>query len=256
MKQVGLLIAAVLFSCSSTAVAVSEIRTAAQESSDPKFIAISRDGKQAVGGICVDIMRAVERVDPGLRFVGDQSWQPRPRLEAGAVAGTIDVICGSLRSKDRLAKFDFIGTPLFSVDYVLAVRADDNVHVDNWEDVRRLGGNGVVLAIQGFGVVDLLHEIGGLKIDAGANSSRSNLDKLIAGRGRFYCHRAPGMMTEIRHWGQPEKVKVLPAVMMKENFYMITSRKMAPSDAKRLSAAIALLDKRGELAAMFDKYRD
>jgi hypothetical protein len=64
------------------------------------------------------------------------------------------------------------------------------------------------------------------------------------------------MMSEIRHAGMTEKVKVLPTVMLKENFYMITSRKMAPDDARKLSAALALLSSKGELGAMFQKYRD
>jgi len=250
------LVGALLLLLLQPAVAVGEIRTAAQESSEPKFVPIVKDGKAAVGGICVDIMRAVERVDPSIRFVGDQSWQPRLRLEAGAVAGSIDVICGSLRSRDRLARFDFIETPIFSVDYMLAVRADDPVRVENWDDVRKLGNDGVILAIQGFGVVDILQQAGGLKIDASANSAKSNLDKLFARRGRFFCHRSPGMMSEIRHAGMTEKVKVLPTVMLKENFYMITSRKMAPDDARKLSAALALLSSKGELGAMFQKYRD
>jgi ABC-type amino acid transport substrate-binding protein len=256
MKLIRALAGALSLLFFTSAYAVSEIHTAAQESSDPKFVAIVKDGKPAVGGICVDIMRAVERVDPSLKFVGDQSWQPRLRLEAGALAGSLDVICGSLRSRERLSKFDFIDTPIFSVDYVLAVRADDPVHVENWEDVRMLGDDGIILVIQGFGVVDILQQIGGLKIDASANSSKSNLDKLFARRGRFFCHRSPGMATEIRHAGMSDKIKVLPTVMLKENFYMIVSRKMAPDNARKLSAALALLSSKGELAAMFQKYRD
>jgi hypothetical protein len=27
-------------------------------------------------GLCIDIMRAIEQIDPGLRFVGHQRWKP------------------------------------------------------------------------------------------------------------------------------------------------------------------------------------
>ena len=64
------------------------------------------------------------------------------------------------------------------------------------------------------------------------------------------------MMAEIRHAGMTEKLKILPTIMLKENFYMITSRKMAPGDGRKLTAAIALLGSKGELAAMFQKYKD
>lgn len=243
-----------LFSMS--ACAVDEIRTAAQQSSAPKFIAISRDGQPAVGGICIDIMRAIERIDPSVRFVGDQSWLPRPRLEAAALAGSIDVICGSARSTDRSARFDFIDPPIFSVDYVLAVRADDPVVVASWEDIRKLGSDGIILAIHGFGIVERLHQVGGLQIDDGAYSSRSNLEKLLLRRGRFYCHRSPGMITEIRDAGLTDKIRVLPTVMLKEHFFMIVSRKMNPDTAKKLRVALATLGQSGALESMFQKYLD
>ncbi|MET3105590.1 ABC-type amino acid transport substrate-binding protein [Oxalobacteraceae bacterium GrIS 2.11] len=241
---------------SMSACAVDEIRTAAQQSSAPKFMALSRDGQLAIGGICVDIMRAIEHIDPGVRFVGDQSWLPRPRLEAGMLAGSIDVICGSARSTDRLAKFDFIDPPIFSVNYVLAVRADDPVMVANWEDIRKLGDDGIILAIHGFGIVERLHQVGGLQVDDGAYSSRSNLGKLLLRRGRFYCHRSPGMKAEIHDAGLTDKIRVLPTVMLKENFFMVTSKKMNPDTAKKLRAALVTLSQTGVLEALFQKYLD
>ena len=63
-------------------------------------------------------------------------------------------------------------------------------------------------------------------------------------------------MSEIRQAGLQDQVKLLPAIMQTENFYMALSTKMAPDDVKKLSAAVALLQRRGELAAMFDRYRD
>jgi ABC-type amino acid transport substrate-binding protein len=256
MKSIRLLAGAMLLSMCATAAAVSLIHTAAQISSEPKFVAVTTNGKPAIGGICVDIMRAIERVEPGLRFVGDQSWQPRTRIQAGLKAGSIDAACGLLRVDERNAIFNFVDTPLFAVQYRLAVRADDNVQVGNWDDVAKLGDNGVILVTQGFGIIDILGKVSGLTIDAGADTAESNLNKLLARRGRFYCHRSPGIMTEIKKAGLQDKVKLLPAIMQTENFYMALARTMAPGDAKKLNAAIASLQRRGELARMFDKYRD
>lgn len=256
MKSMRLLAGALLMSLCAAAGAVSLIHTAAQISSEPKFIAVTANGKPAVGGICVDIMRAIERVEPGLRFVGDQSWQPRTRIQAGLKSGVIDAACGLLRVDERDAIFNFVDTPLFAVQYRLVVRADDKVQVANWEDIARLGDDGVILVTQGFGIIDILDKVGGLTIDASASTAESNLRKLVAGRGRFYCHRSPGVMSEIRQAGLQDQVKLLPAIMQTENFYMALSTKMAPDDVKKLSAAVALLQRRGELAAMFDRYRD
>ncbi len=56
-----------------------EIRTAAQESSEPKYLHINRNGQSAIGGICVDIFRASEKQKPEIKFTGDQVWMPRMR---------------------------------------------------------------------------------------------------------------------------------------------------------------------------------
>jgi len=76
--------------------------------------------------------RAIERVEPDIRFVGDQKWQPFARLLASLTAGELDAVT------------------------------------------------------HGYGIVSVLDGLGGLQIDAGARDANANLDKLVAGRGRFY----------------------------------------------------------------------
>src|SRR4051812_7351279 len=92
-----------------------DVRTAAQEGSYPKFTALSADSKAHIGGLCIDIMRGIERVEPDLRFVGDQNWQPLMRIEAGVQGGQLDAACGLLKTPARLEKMDFIEAPLFPV---------------------------------------------------------------------------------------------------------------------------------------------
>jgi polar amino acid transport system substrate-binding protein len=128
--------------------------------------------------------------------------------------------------------------------------------VSDWNDVRKLGSDGIVLAIHGFGIVKLLEAMGGLRIDASAYTSQANLEKLLAHRGRFYIHRSPGIKAEIQRAGMEKKIKILPARIAKQEFYMATSKKLAADDFKKLSAALALLGQRGELAALFAKYQD
>ncbi|HSY30118.1 MAG TPA: transporter substrate-binding domain-containing protein [Burkholderiaceae bacterium] len=250
-----LLIAATLLPVSSPVLAV-QLRTAAQDASTPKFITQNLNGKSQIGGLCIDIMRAIERVDPGIKFVGDQEWQPRARIDNGLMTGNIDVICGIPRVKNEDKNYDFIQTPLFSVNYMLAVRADDTVQVSGWDDIRKLGNDGIVLAIHGFGIVEMMEGQGGLRIDAGAHTSQANLEKLLAHRGRFYIHRSPGIKAEIRLAGLEKQLKVLPVQIAKQEFYMATSKKLAANDFRKLSAALAQLGKRGELVSLFAKYQD
>jgi polar amino acid transport system substrate-binding protein len=251
---VGRIGAILMMSCAPSMPGATEIRTAAQDASEPKFVALIEKGKSEVGGLCVDIMRAIERVDPTLKFVGDQIWQPLLRIEAGVSAGHLDACCGLLRAKSREAKYVYIEPPLFQVNYHLVARADDDVQINNWNDVRKLGSQGVILVINGFGIIRKLEEEGDLKIDAGAYTSKANFDKLLAGRGRFYYHRSPGIKSEIRNAGVANKVKILPAVMHSEQFYMVLSKTVAAETVEKIRKAIAVLEKNGELKRILEKW--
>lgn len=240
--------------CAAPAAAVTLIRTAAQQATEPKFIAVKRAGTNHVVGLCVDIMRAIERVDPSLKFVGDQTMQPLIRLEAGVAAGELDAACGLLRTPQRERKVNYVEPPLFPVRYYLVARADDDVQVGNWDDVRKLGDQGVILVIHGFGIARRLEEVGGLLVDTGANTSALNFQKLLIGRARFYYHRSPGVLAEIRNAGVGGKVRVLPTSMDTQKLYMVLSKTLAADTAERVRAAIALLNKRGELAQLLAKW--
>jgi polar amino acid transport system substrate-binding protein len=236
----------------SPAYAQSLIRTAAQEASAPKFIPVIQDGKPAVGGVCVDIMRAIEAVEPGIKFVGDQNWLPLVRI----MAGPVDAICGVLHTKERALLYDYIDTPIISVNYLLAVRADDDIQVSSWDDIRKLGKDGIILSMHNYAINERLKNLGGLQVDSSAVSSKSNLNKLLARRGRFYCHRSPGIAAEIRQAGLEGQIKLLPKVMLKDELYMILSKTLAVEDAKKIRAAIILLERQGTLAKLFEKYQE
>jgi ABC-type amino acid transport substrate-binding protein len=233
-----------------------EIRTAAQEASSPKFIALGPDGKTAIVGLCVDIMRAIERVDPDIVFVGEQRWQPLARIEAGIAQGQLDAACGFFRTREREAKFDYIAPELYTMNFFLAARADDPVQVKNWDDVRQLGNQGSILMIHGSGMVGEMEKLGGVTIDSGGRDSEINLAKLLAGRGRFYFHRSPGIQEAIARAGMQDRVRLLPTVMRTENFYMIVSKKLPAAARDKIRNAIVKLRASGELARLFRQWDD
>ncbi|MDC8756819.1 substrate-binding periplasmic protein [Janthinobacterium fluminis] len=245
---------ALALGCCVPAAAVTLLRTAGQTATEPKFIVAKRGGASHVVGLCVDIMRAVERVDPGLKFVGDQAMQPLIRVEAGVLNGDLDAACGFVRNPQRETQFNFVDTPLFVVKYYLTVRADDDIQINNWDDVRKLGDQGIILLIHGFAITRRLDEIGGLRVDSGANTSALNFQKLLAGRGRFYYHRSPGIKAEIRNAGVIGKVKVLPTNMDTQKFYMVLSKSLPAGTTERVRAAIAQLAKSGELTQLLAKW--
>lgn len=253
-RSIAACMAFLALSAAFPAAAATVLRTAAQTASDPKFVATQEQGTPAVGGLCVDILRALERADPELKFTGDQAWQPLVRMEAGMASGELDAICGLLRTRARESRYVYIEPPLFPVTYHLVVRVDDDVRIENWDDVRALGAQGIVLVNNGFGIIDRLEGIAGLRIDTGAYTTKANFAKLLAGRGRFFYHRSPGIMAEIRAAGVEGKVKVLPAVMHAERFYLAVANRLPRETQERLSKAVADLDRNGELARLLRKW--
>lgn len=246
----------IILSYASLCEAMVVLRTAAQESSEPKYLSVDKPGESAIGGICVDIFRKIEKLNLDIQFVGDQIWMPRARIDSHTKAGNIDVICGLQKIPRNTALYDLLSTQLFSVDYLLAVRADDSVNVGSWDDIRRLGDDGIILALRGFGIVDILQSVGGLTVDAGATSSASNLRKLLRGRGRFYCHRSPGIKHAIRSAGLQDQIRLITKPVHTEKFFMGIRKNLPPEQIKQISAALTLLEQSGELKRIFDKYKE
>jgi len=235
-----------------TPAVATELRIAAQAGADPKFVADPATG--AVGGICVDILRAIERIDPDLHFSGEQNWLPLTRMYSAMEHGMLDALCGLSHLPDRDKKYRFVGPPLFSVRYHLVARADDPVVINGWDDVRKLGRDGVVLANRGFGGVALLENAGVRWLDASAASPELNVQKLLAHRGRFFFHRNPGLQTLLDRSGQAPKLRILPNVMVLSPLYFVVSKHVAVDVADRLGLALQALDKSGELAAIARKW--
>ncbi|WP_343728987.1 transporter substrate-binding domain-containing protein [Duganella sp.] len=228
-----------------------QLRTAAQEGTEPKFIA---DGRGRIGGLCIDIMRAVEQIDPGLRFVGDQLWKPLIRAYSELEAGLEDVQCAVQRTVDREKRFNFIGPSLYAIEYHFLLRQNDNAVIQSWDDVRKLAPNGIVLVNRGFAAGDIVAAMGGIEVDASSTSPELNLQKLIAGRGRLYFHRGPGLQKLLQRTGTADKIKILPQVMYSANLYFATSKQLDSKISERLAAALNQLEKKGELERLMRKW--
>ena len=243
LRRVGALVSALLFG--GGAIAATELRTAAQVGTEPKFQ--TDQGSGTIVGICIDIMRAVERVDPGLKFSGQQNWQPLTRIYFGIDHGTQDASCGLSHSPQRDKKYVFVGPSLFTIRYYLIARLDDAVSVANWDDVRKLEPDGVVLANRGFAGVTVLENAGVRLIDASAASPQLNLQKLLARRGRLFFHRGPGLQASLNRTGLSAKVRILPAEMASSPLYFVVGKHVDAGIVERLRSALQTLEKSGEL---------
>lgn len=229
-----------------------ELRVASQLGTEPKFLIDKSTGR--LSGICIDIMRAVERADPGLKFVGEQRWMPVVRVITELSAGRQDAACALQRTPERERELTYLRPALYPVDFFLLARVDDAVVVNSWEDLRRLRPAPVVLVNRGFGANSALQAIPGIVVDSSATETRLNLEKLIAGRARLYFHRGPGIARMLAHAGVTDKVRVLPTAMLHTEFHFVLGKHVAPATANRLRRALAAMEQSGELQAIHRKW--
>lgn len=231
--------------------ATEDYRTAAQPDSAPKY-QILADGR--IGGICVDLFRLMEREQQGLRILGDQAFLPLKRLEKKVLHGQLDFICGVGDSPARRHDFIYITPSIFTVRYHLAVRRDDAVNIRNWEDVRALGREGVILINHGSGAIARLQAIGGLLIDSGGISSEANYDKLLMKRGRFFYYRSPGFEADLRQRRLDDQIRLLPTVMEETPFYILFHRQTSPERLRLFADTLQRLANSGKLAALVERH--
>lgn len=236
----------VMASALACAAPAAAIRVAAQLAAEPKFIVETRRGVTRNTGFCVDILEAVEKRDPSLHFVYQPGPLPLTRIQSEMATGQLDVNC-MIANAERRSKFRVIPIKLFSYNYHLIVRSDDDVTVNHWDDVRKLGERGRVLVVKGTGALPRLEQAGGLLLDSGGSTPEVNLRKLLAGRARFFYYRAEGWKHAMARTGLQDKVKVLPAVMGVEDFYLTFGQHVPAKVAAAAAKALAEVDESGEL---------
>lgn len=227
-----------------------DIRTAAQDS-HPKF---TKAGAE-ISGLCIDIFKAVERVDPSLRFPKLSGFMPLPRVEAMMEEGSMDVACGLAATKERRTRFDVIETPLYKTSLILAARAGEASDPKSFDEIKALGADATVLVVTGTAQAELAGAQSGLRVDSAARDPSANMMKLVNGRGRFVLHNDFALAEEIKRGGLGGKVVLLSGNFATEGRYFIVSKKASPELRLKLAASVEKLSKSGELAKIFEAYR-
>lgn len=206
-------------------------------------------------GFCIEVIRALERIDAGLHFVGQTQELPLLRIENDLAEAQVDVFFGLLKTPERQLRFRFLEQPaLYMIRHQVAVRADDPVQVSSFADIRALGKDGIVLSTRGTAYLSFLAEQGGLLVDGAGTGNAQNLRKLLAGRGRFFYQADSMLRAYIRSEKLDEQIKILPAVFKVDEQRVALSPRLDPAAVVRLTAALQALEAAGELARIRGRY--
>jgi polar amino acid transport system substrate-binding protein len=222
------------------------LKTASQEST-PKYV-IRKGFSQS--GIAVEVMRAVEKQDPGLKFTGLEHYRPFARIQAELEQGRLDVFFGIAKTARQENRFIFLDPPLYMMGDAFYVRADDAVAINSLDDIRKTGGG--VLAWEGTIQHDYVQQQG-LKLAGTAKSIELGLKMLLGGRGRFWYGNELSTTAKIREMKLEGKIRQVYLHHISGR-YVAVSRSMDEGAKRRLSAALAALKQQGELNRIFLKY--
>jgi len=250
-RGVALLLAFALAGRAAGADAPVVVRTTGQEANLLKF----DPGNREAPGFSVELMHAIESIDPGLKFVGVEVMRTVRRIDADLVSGRLDMFFGLVDDPIRRNSLIVVDAPVLYVQYgQLAVNADDPVVIAGLGDVRALGRDGVIGVPQGSMLIPELARQGGLYIDDGTPSVDATLKKLQAHRIRFVYLGGAVLHKYLVDHGLEHEIRILPPRFERTQVCLMASRTADPALVARVRRALVRLQAGGQLARLRGKY--
>jgi polar amino acid transport system substrate-binding protein len=223
------------------------VQVLAQESIPPKWIV----DQVPTQGLCPDLMAAIERVEPGVRFTGYDRGRSLPMIEHSLETGRVGAACALLDSPRRRSVALRSSVALYEVRHRLAAAANDMQVVNNFDDLVRL--KPLINTARGSAYILQLKERG-IAVDDTTGDNVVNLRKILHGHGRYTYMNELSLLHFIRSEHLEDKVRMLPAVFNEEPVYFWVSRKADPALMPLIDQALARLKASGELARIYERW--
>ena len=243
VTQAGLLM---VFSCLTSAAPI-ELVTAAQDSR-PKYIL--KDGQMK--GLCVDVILAMQAIEPTISFAGYKHFVPLARISAGLVTGAYDAFFCLAKTPARSAQLIVIEPAIYFIGDAVAVRADDDLVIEDVADLAKLAPTDRAIALFGSAQAARLQEIG-IKVETATNYA-AVLKMLELKRGRIIVANRSSLAAVLKDSKLGRSVKILPVNINNEGRYLMLHSKLPPVVVSKLRAAMELLNSSGELKRIANRY--
>jgi glutamate/aspartate transport system substrate-binding protein len=223
------------------------LRVLAQESLPPKWI--RNHGKP--DGACPNILAALSKAEPRLRFTGMSDFASMPMIETGLESGRIECACALLDTPLRRQIAVPSSQPLYIVKHKVAVAARDKVEIKSLDDLVRL--NPIIATSRGAGYAEQLRALG-LEVDDSTGDNLVNIKKIMAGHGRFFYMNQMTLEWIVRENQLGSQVRILPAVLKEEPVYFWVSKRADPAVTQLVEQALQKIRASGELARINQRW--
>ena len=226
------------------------LRTVQQAGSTVKY---DPDGPPQKPGLCMEILRAVVKAEPGLQFTGLEQHVPLKRVERLLAEGQVDAFFCLLKSPERERQWRYAPVPLYTIRHVIVQRADDGRHFDTLADLAAASRKKRVLVMRGTAIAR--HLVNADVAIAEVGSEREALQMLNLGRADLVYGQDINLQRHIVDTRQVDKFKFGRTVFQEEPQYLALRADLPPAYEERLTQALRKLERDGVLRQLADKYK-
>jgi ABC-type amino acid transport substrate-binding protein len=226
------------------------LRTVQQSGATVKY---DPGGGPARPGLCLEILRAVERVDPGLRFVGLEQQVPLRRVERLLAEGLMDSFFCLLRTPEREKQWRYVPVPLYTIRHVVLQRADDPRPLTSLAELAAASQRKPVLVSRGS---VLAHRLAAADVAvAEVGSEREAMQMLALGRADIVYGQDINLQRHLAEARLGDKLKLGRTVFHEEAQYLTVRADLPAAQEERLAQALRRLERDGTLRQLAEKYR-
>lgn len=225
------------------------LRTVQQSNSRVKYA----PGNAIRPGICMEMLRAVEQVEPGLRFSGLDQQAPLRRVEIMLAQGEIDVFFCLLRSAEREKQWRYLPVPLYRIQHMVAMRQDDGDEPRDLAELVAASRHKPVVVTRGTVLAATLREAGASVTEAASDFEA--LQMLALGRTDHVYGQDLNLQRHLREFRSGEKLRIAATVFQADQQFLVVGRKVPAAVEQLLLRALQKLEREGQLKAISDKYR-
>lgn len=226
------------------------LRTVQQSGSIVKY---NPEGGAARPGLCLEILRAVEKQDPGLRFTGLDQQAPLKRVERLLADGLVDAFFCLLKSPEREKQWRYVPVPLYTIRHVLVQRADDPHTPKSLAELATQSRVKPVLVMRGTALARRL--LAAHVAIAEVNSEREALQMLLLGRADVIYGQDINLQRHVLESRQADKLRVGASSFLEEPQYLALRADLPAAQEDRLTQALRKLERDGTLRQLAEKYR-
>lgn len=229
-----------------------ELKTQYQQSF-PKFFLSNPNDPNSFSGIGMDIIHLINHHSETIKISNDANFTPFKRIMRNLAVGRIDVFVGMAKNTQRSKIYTYSNRPIYQVEHRIAVRAKDTIENITKQQLLSDYAKQTILSVSGTATARYLKQLG-LNVDDGGQNIKSNLEKLLSGRARFFYFNDLALISSIKRLKLSKKIRLLPNSFYQYSHYIAYKKNIPRAYRQSIDKTLARLERQGKLKELRKSY--